>query len=87
MRCTPAIPIRGVDGAVVCGFRRGRREEQKRRRGKEESFALIVSGDSQSNCGIVKRPTIVVLFALIVSDCSQPEQTWAVVLDKIISGY
>ena len=48
---------------------------------------MIVSGDSQSNCGIVKRPTIVVLFALIVSDCSQPEQTWAVVLDKIISGY
>lgn len=86
MRCTPAIPICEVDGVVVCGFRRGRREERKRRE-EEKSFALIVSGDSQSNCGIVKRPTIVVLFALIVSDCSQPEQTWAVVLDKIISGY
>lgn len=86
MRRTPAIPIRGVDGAAVCGFRRGRREKRKRRE-EEKSFALIVSGDSQSNCGIVKRPTIVVLFALIVSDCSQPEQTWAVVLDKIISGY
>lgn len=86
MRRTPAIPIRGVDGAAVCGSRRGRREERKRRE-EEKSFALIVSGDSQSNCGIVKRPTIVVLFALIVSDCSQPEQTWAVVLDKIISGY
>lgn len=86
MRRTPAIPIRGVDGAAVCGFRRGRREERKRRE-EEKSFALIVSGDPQSNCGIVKRPTIVVLFALIVSDCSQPEQIWAVVLDKIISGY
>lgn len=86
MRRTPAIPIRGVDGAAVCGFRRGRREGRKRRE-EEKSFALIVSGDSQSNCGIVKRPTIVVLFALIVGDCSQPEQTWAVVLDKIISGY
>lgn len=86
MRRTPAIPIRGVDGAAVCGFRRGRREERKRRE-EEKSFALIVSGDSQSNCGIVKCPTIVVFFALIVSDCSQPEQTWAVVLDKIIFGY
>lgn len=86
MRRTPAIPIRGVDGAAVCGFRQGRREERKRRE-EEKSFALIVSGDSQSNCGIVKRPTIVVLFALIVSDCSQLEQTRAVVLDKIISGY